>query len=60
MKRNGSLLVLAFEIAAIIILHTLKISQAETINNSNKESLARLKIAAPEKVIKRQPLLSIK
>ena len=53
-------MILAFEIAAIIVLHTLKINQAETINNSNKESLARLKIAAPEKVIKRQTLLSIK
>ena len=56
MKRNISLFVLTFEIAAIIVLHAVKMYQSQPHDlNTN---ITRSKIAVP--VVKHYPLLSIK
>lgn len=54
MKRNVSLIVLTFEITAIVILHVVKVKQAQDISSN----MARIKISAP--IVKHYPLLSIK
>jgi len=59
MKRNINLLVLTFEIAAIIILHTIKLGQAHQLQeNSSVQEISKTKNAAPE--VKPYQLLSIK
>ncbi|HTL09431.1 MAG TPA: hypothetical protein VL307_14270 [Chitinophagaceae bacterium] len=65
MKRNISLIVLTFEIAAIVVLHAVKMSQAAgkgheatTISTPNIITLTKSKADAP--VVKRYQLLSIK
>jgi hypothetical protein len=61
MKRNISLFVLTFEIAAIVILHAVKMSQSTGQGheaNTNTISLSRTKATAP--VVKHYQLLSIK
>jgi hypothetical protein len=57
MKRNISLIVLTFEIAAIIILHAVKMSQVSH-NQDFSTIIAKEKASAP--VVKQYPLLSIK
>ncbi|GAC1592294.1 MAG: hypothetical protein NVS3B8_06000 [Chitinophagaceae bacterium] len=54
MKRNVSLIVLTFEITAIIILHVVKMNQARDVNLN----IVKAKISTP--VVKQYPLLSIK
>jgi hypothetical protein len=58
MKRNVSLIVLTFEIAAIIILHAAKMSQAPFQPQDMSAGILKTKISAP--VVKQYPLLSIK
>ncbi len=57
MKRNINMLVLTLEIAAIIILHTIKMSNVQLLPNHNT-SITKIKITAP--VVKHYTLLSIK
>jgi len=54
MKRNISLIVLTFEIAAIAILHAVKMNQAQEISTN----IVKTKIST--QVVKHYPLLSIK
>jgi hypothetical protein len=56
MKRNVSLIVLTFEIAAIIILHAVKMNQSQPQGASI--TIAKVKISTP--VVKHYQLLSIK
>jgi len=61
MKRNISLFVLTFEIAAIVVLHAVKMNQVQGQaheTNSNIISLSKSKAVVP--VVKRYQLLSIK
>lgn len=58
MKRNVSLVVLTCEIAAIIILHAVKMSQAQQHTQDVNITIAKAKISSP--VVKHYPLLSIK
>jgi hypothetical protein len=58
MKRNLSLLILACEIAAIIILHAVKMNQQENLETGNSISKATNPITATP--AKHYPLLSIK
>jgi hypothetical protein len=58
MKRNISLIVLTFEIAAIIILHAAKMSQAPSQTQDLSAGILKTKISTP--VVKHYPLLSIK
>ena len=61
MKRNISLVVLTFEIAAIVILHTIKVTQTPSHNQGHDISAnitTNSKIAVP--AVKRYSLLSIK
>ena len=56
MKRNISLFVLAFEIAAIVVLHAVKMSQSHTPDLNL--TITKSKTSVP--VAKSYPLLSIK
>ncbi|MEO5592854.1 MAG: hypothetical protein ABIR15_11865 [Chitinophagaceae bacterium] len=56
MKRNISLFVLTFEIAAIVILHAVKMSQSQ--GHDLNTNITKSKSAVP--VAKRYQLLSIK
>ena len=58
MKRNISLVVLTFEIAAIVILHAVKMSQSPSQPHDQVTNITKLKIPVP--VAKRYSLLSIK
>ena len=58
MKRNVSLIVLTFEIAAIIILHAVKMNQSQAQAQGAGSNIAKVKISTP--VVKHYPLLSIK
>jgi hypothetical protein len=59
MKRNISLFVLTLEIAAIVVLHAVKMSQSQTQgHDQNINNISRLKMPLP--VAKRYSLLSIK
>jgi hypothetical protein len=58
MKRNISVFVLAFEIAAIVVLHAVKMSQSQAPGHDLNTNITRSKTAVP--VVKHYPLLSIK
>jgi len=59
MKRNISLFVLAFEIAAIVVLHAVKMSQSQTQgHNLNTNNITKSNTPVP--VVKRYQLLSLK
>jgi hypothetical protein len=58
MKRHVSLIVLTCEIVAIIVLHAVKMSQAQQHTQDVGITIAKAKISAP--VVKHYPLLSIK
>jgi len=59
MKRNINLLILTFEITAIIILHMIKLGQAHQLQeNSSVQGISKTKSAALE--VKSYQLLSIK
>jgi len=59
MKRNINLLILTFEITAIIILHMIKLGQAhQPQENSSAQGISKTKNAALE--VKSYQLLSIK
>ena len=58
MKRNISLFVLTFEIAAIVVLHAVKMSQSQAQGHDQNTNITKSKIAAP--IAKHYPLLSIK
>lgn len=57
MKSYINLFVLGVEIAAIIVLHTVKINQPQQSHDTNV-TVTKSKISAP--VVKHFPLLSIK
>jgi hypothetical protein len=58
MKRNFSLIVLAFEIAAIVVLHAVKMNQVQQPQDLSSANVSKAKISTP--VIRNYPLLSIK
>jgi hypothetical protein len=58
MKRNISLIVLTFEIAAIIALHAVKMSRPQQHAQDLSTTITKAKISTP--VVKSYPLLSIK
>ncbi|MEP7278166.1 MAG: hypothetical protein ABI813_05965 [Bacteroidota bacterium] len=59
MKRNISLIVLTFEIVAIVILHAVKMSQTQPQIRDLSSNIQKTKISAPV-ASKHYPLLSIK
>jgi hypothetical protein len=58
MKRNINIFILTFEIVAIVILHTVKLGQAQHQESTSTQGLSKTKNPAPE--VKRYQLLSIK
>jgi hypothetical protein len=59
MKRNINIFILTFEIAAIIILHTVKLGQAQREQeNASSQGISKTKHSAPD--LKPYQLLSIK
>lgn len=59
MKRNINIIILTFEIAAIVILHMVKLGQAQRQQeNASTQGISKTKNSATE--IKRYQLLSIK
>jgi hypothetical protein len=60
MKRNISVFVLTFEIAAIVVLHAVKMNQPQQVQGieQSANNISKLKVAEP--VVKHYPLLSIK
>jgi len=60
MKRNINIFILTFEIAAIIILHTVKLGQAQRQQeNASSQGISKTKHSAPE-LKQHYQLLSIK
>jgi cell division protein FtsL len=57
-KRNFSLVVLTLEIAAIVVLHAVKMNQTKNQVQELNATITKSKMAAP--VVKHFPLLSIK
>ena len=57
MKRNINILVLAFEIVAIVVLHTIKLEKAHQHQNASQ---GISKIKAPATAVKHYQLLSLK
>jgi hypothetical protein len=58
MKRNISLFVLAFEIAAIVVLHAVKMSQPQAQGHNLNTNITKSNTPVP--VVKHYQLLSLK